>query len=353
MATPGDISKYFKWNEDKKQYDLQYWRHSVKPFTLYFDGQTGDVTIPASPAIRRFDFRPTYSANQGLDNGYGQPSLAHQLTFSDTTDGNAAANWNVLLRQINHSRSLMDIPIHIRNLAGTGQQPFILREPLLMRSNSVVTAQLQMVTAGPTTARLNLRPANYYPYSNFLTLDHMVKENIEGIIGKWFVRSNYIYPFWATTTEQYPATLSANGISELFYHQPQDSCFEIWGITSVHTSVQYDYALDIPRIRQSISNGWVSAECGTGTPQFPYIFPTTHLIHPGMKLRIRLRDRSGAPNSVRFVLFGRKIIAPPTKVFEVLKDLEIPDEHGYRPVLNSKLVYGQVDMLQPDIEGRK
>jgi hypothetical protein len=90
------------------------------------------------------------------------------------------------------------------------------------------------------------------------------------------------------------------------------------------------------KTKQTLMNGQISQLNGLGDARFPTIYPTPYLIPAGYRLRINVQNLTGAPMSMWFTMFGRKIYAPFTKVDEVLNRTAVPTPADSMPLMVPK-----------------
>lgn len=339
MPTIGDVNKVAKWNG--QNFDIIGYNKAMKPFHLYFENQTGAVTVPASTTTNplRLNYRPIGSSNNRLDDGFRSPFLWDGLVFASTTTASAA--FTLRLTQDGASRRLMDFPQHILNIAGTAQTPAILREYMIIDSNSVVWAELQNTVDSTTTARVYMRGKLFCPWTNGLLLDQAGKAEILETIAKYRIRRNYIQPFWASPSNNDGlayVSLSANATATFNYKNGDDANFEAFLMNSVSTGA-YAVEVSIPRRKQTISNGRVTNTNGTGTANFPMIFPTSFMVLPGYDVQFKITDLSGSTNNIYISLQGRKIYAPPSDVKEVINSFALPAPADVAPGYFSQYPY--------------
>lgn len=325
MPTFGDVQKYYKRVGDR--WKFVNWRKAVKPYHLHFQNQQGQVTVPSSAAAGplRLNYRPDFSSNQGLDRSFGTPFLWQGTVF----EAGAATGTTTFINRLSEegaSRRLMDQFHHIRNIAGVAQTPAVLREPMIIDSHESIVSELINSVAATVNTRIFLVGSLFCPWSNRLAFDQGGKQELLDLIGKFRVRKRYVTPFWVSPDDQEnnSITLAASGTNlDFFHYHGDDSVLELFGMTSVSTGA-YALEVSLPEKRQVISNGKVTNTNAVGSANFPLVFPTSLIIHPGYRLRFRFDNLTGAPNTVFLTLFGRKIYAPPSKVQQVLEDTRVP-----------------------------
>lgn len=317
MPTLGKVMGIAPWNGSN--FDIQSYNKAIKPYHLYFNLQTGAVTVPASTAAGplRVDYRPIGSSNNRLDEGFRSPFLWDGIVFASADTANAA--FTIRLTQDGSARRFMDYPQHILNIAGVAQTPAILRQALLIDSNSTIWAELQNTVGSTTTARVYLRGKLYCPWTNSLMVDQEGKKVILEEISKYRMARNYVQPFWASpndANELSSVTVGANATSTFSYRVGDDACFEAFLLNSVSTGA-YTIEISIPRKKQTLGSR-MSNTIGAGSANFPFIFPTTFLVYPGYEIQFKITDLSGSSNTIYLSMHGRKIYAPPNDVREVL-----------------------------------
>lgn len=325
MATLRDIDKYINWNPQRQTYEMVFWRRNVLPNWLYFDlsdvnvgGLSSPLTIAAAGTpTRPVSYKQQYTSVNGLDEGLGNPFAVQSLIFEDSTDGTAAADFTVMLKEMGEVREFMNRPVHVRTLYGTAQQPGFLREPYLFLGQHNIQFQAAKVAGGATTARLYMAGSQYYPWDPELIAKPDQKRHMVDLLRRWINRRKYVTPFWFTTDT--PAVLGANATAQFRIKNGDDAQFECFALSAVSTG---NFAISIVEIKtkQTWMNGQITQTNGIGTARFPTILPMPYLLPGGNFLNVTLTDLSGAPNTIFLTLAGRRIYSELTKVNEVLQD---------------------------------
>jgi len=329
-----DTDKFLRWNEQGRLFEPVLWRREVLPAWLTFSLTDTVLPFPIAAAgtpTRQVSFFQQYSSVNGQDAGLGTPFEVRSLVFQDSTDGDLAANWTVRLKEIGEVREFMNNPIHVRCMFGTGQLPFLLREPYFFPSIHNISFQAAKVAGGAVNVRVYLHGAQYYPWAPAFLRDAQGRAEIITLLRKWMQRRKYITPFFLTT-DVAPAVLAANGVVDFFMKVGDDGHFETFGHTHVSTGA-FSFEISEVKTKQTLSNGEPTDVNGSGDARFPTIYPTSYLIPAGYRLRLRLRDLSGAPNTIFWCNFGRKIYAPIGQTEEVEADTAVPTPADTRPGL--------------------
>lgn len=343
MPIRADVNKIFKFDPVTGKYNTVRWRRSLKPYDLYPkslpDGAA--MNFPAPTATRRFEWRPDASSNNWLDDTRRTPFLIQALTYVESQNGFAAADFTVMLRQIANGRQLMNRPCHLRTIAGSQGTPFLLRTPLLFPANSAIIGDFVRLGAGVRDLRFFMSGVLICPWANELVVDEHWRDELKNMIAQWNNWSKYVIPYWATQDED-EIELTANQTADFYYTNADDSCLEIFGVNAVSDG-NFAFEISEPQTNQSLQNGVVTNTnaCGLGT--YPSIWPTTYLLYPGYTLRIRVTDLSGAGNTVFFTMFGTRIYAKPAEYLTVTRDLKPftpASDGGVAPAPYHRLPYG-------------
>lgn len=317
-----DVDKFFHWDPQMQRFSPQWWRADMQPAWLYFDQPAADpFAINAAPGqTPAGSFRVHYSSNQGADNWLGNPIEIRNLLFEDSTDGTAAANFTVQLKQIGQTRDLTNFPIHVRTMFGTAQFPALLREPIFLPSQDVLQCNVQKIAGGATSVRLYMGGCEYYTWSSDLLSFPEARQHFQERVRKWMNRSRYVHPYWVTT--DVPITLLANGIGNFIIRPGESSQFEAFTMAVISTG---NFGLEMKEVKTgtSLINGQITQTNALGNALLPTILPCKYLVPGGNYFSIRVEDLSGAPNTIYLTISGRKIYAPIKNVKEVLEDMRV------------------------------
>lgn len=324
------IDQFIRWNPQYRRYEPVYWRREVLPSWLTFTEV--DLTLPyVVPATGtpgpQATMKQPYASVEGLDRDFGTPFEVRNLVFQDSTDGTPAANFTVQMQEVGETRTFMNNPIHVRTIAGTGQNPGLLREPYMFLSQHNIRVQLNKISGAGTTARLYLGGAQYFPWSPEFMRFREDRKDIMSLLAKWRERRKYVTPFWMTTDVS-PVVLTgapaAGSTVEAFIKIGDDSQIEIFGHSAVRTGNFLLEIMDV-KTKQTLMNGAITGTNGVGSNiQFPTLYPTPFLVPAGSRMRLRFTDLTGAPNTIFFTFFARRIYAPFSQVMEVLHDTAVP-----------------------------
>src|SRR3990167_832349 len=269
----------------------------------------GALNIPLSTgAPARTIFRQTSWGQGGRNADLGSPFEARNLLFRVPPDATALAAWTADLTEVASQRRMMNQPIHIRNLAGTAQEPAILREPIWFESNFALQMVAKKIAGAAVDVRMFLGGVNYYPWDqveNDPSGSAQIRENILS----WRERRKYIIPYWLTTdTPNQPVALTGNGSASAIGKIGDDAQFEAYSLCVVSTGA-FTMTIQEVRSKQYLMNGPISSQAAWGTARLPTFFPVPYLIPRGAKLQFNFVDLSGSTNNIYVTLAGRSIYA--------------------------------------------
>lgn len=337
-----DVDYSTRYSPESRTVKPVMWKRSITPGWLTFDearNPGGTMIIPAGAgSMAESIFRQNYWSQGGQMADLMSPFEARNLLFADSTDTTAAAAWTVEFLELSEYRNLMNAPIHIRNIAGTAQQPAILREPFWFESNYAVRVRaVRLSGASAATVRMNFGGANYYPWGPDVELDPEGVRTMRERIMAWRDRRKFIIPFWYTTDDAF-ITLTSNAKGNQICKIGDDAHFEAMSVAAVSTG---EFAMTIQEVRskQTLMNGPISQTAAWGTAQLPTIFPVPYLIPQGSKLQINFEDLSGSSNTIRIAIAGRKIYAPLKDAAQLQHEsalrtgLEQPNQMWPKPII--------------------
>lgn len=326
MSNLRRVNDYILWDEGQRRFLPVYWRREILPKWLMFDTSDviGPYTLTAAPVPSPpVGFKQPYWSVEGLDANMGTPFEVRSLVFADSSaTGTAAADFTVRMKDQGSVREFMNRPVHIRTLAGVAQTPALLREPYFFQSQQNISCFFSMIGAPPqAVVRMYLIGAEYFPWSPEFIKRGVAKKTISRVIHRWMERKKYVCPYWLTTDE--PTVLTANQTADFFLKVGDDGHFQAFTISAVSTG-NFAWELSEAKTHQTISNGLATQTNALGNANFPTLLPTEYTLWSGYRLRLRLRDLTGAPNTIWFTIAGRKVYAPKRDVQDVLRQTAVP-----------------------------
>ena len=325
------VNEFIRINPQTNILEPILWKKCIFPFQQTFDPAmtTGALTIPATGQVTT-QFKIPYSAPGDLDDGLGTPLRVKSLTFEDSGDGTAAANFTIMLRDLGDKTQFMNNPIHILNFAGTAQLAAGLSEPLFMPTLHVLQATYAKISGSQTTARMYMNGQMYFPWDPQLIGQPTDKQTLMDLLNKLTNRRTYIFPFWLTTDQQTPSSsappgviIPANGTIEVDTDIGDDGHFEATHLMGVSTG-SYNINILNPQTKMSFTNGQIASGAGVGTAQNPQKLAVPWLIPASSRIRFQFTDTSGSSNTVYICLRGLRIRAPLTTIDQVKQSLGIP-----------------------------
>jgi hypothetical protein len=323
-----DSYKFFKWDDARKRFSPEWWRRAIVPSWLTMDitDQELPLTISAAGTLTKpVHFKQNYGSAEGLDYNLGQPFLAKYFLYSDCPARTGTSTVNVRFRNPGMARDYMNRPIHIRNMAGTAQLPFRLREPLFFPSDQNILAEFAQYTGASTTFRFYMFGSQMFAYDPILQRYPEERVKLHDLIRKLGNRMRYIHPYWLTT-DLSDVTIPDQSNATYYAKCGDDGCVEIFGMTAVSSKSEFQVEISEVETRTTLHNGAITQTNGIGTGSLPFKFPTSYLLPPGARIKLKFTDigTAGAANTVYFCLFGRKIYAPVKNAKEAMRDLVVP-----------------------------
>jgi hypothetical protein len=321
MSNLLQMRKQFEWSAQERRMRLVQWRRGILPSWFYFDvtGVQGPLPVPAwpVPAAPAHFIVPYHGGER--DDGLGTPFEARYIMYTagSVPGATAAANMWVRLTDPGSARYLMNRWIHIRNLAGTAQLPFRLREPLFIPSRRSVLVEVQGLDLEQTTLRMYLFGARYFPWAPEVPNDGA---EVKALVRRWLNRRQYVVPYWLTTDDD-DVHLAGNGTTTAWCKNGDEAHLELFGITAVSLAGT-GFGLDVTEAEtgNTLANGQFTDANAVGTGTLPYLFPVPYLLPAGYRLKVIVTDLGGRENIVKLAFFGRRIYAPLRQVQQVLKD---------------------------------
>jgi hypothetical protein len=322
-----DSYKFFKWDDARKRFMPEWWRRAIVPNWLTIEGvdQTLPITVAAAGTITKpMGFRQPYGSAEGLDHNLGQPFVGKYFLFCDSTDTTALSDISVKLRDVGMSREFSNRPIHIRNLAGTAQLPFRLREPVWFPSDHNISAEFNKLSGGAAKIRFYMFGSTMYAYDPILKRYPEERAKLYDLIRKFNNRSRYIQPYFLTTDVS-DVSVTDQGTGTYYAKCGDDGCVELFGITAV-SNKEFSVEINEVETRTTLHNGAITKTNGCGSGTLPFKFPTSYLLPAGARLKMVFTDigTAGSNLSVYFCLYGRKIYAPIKEAKEAIRDLVVP-----------------------------
>lgn len=194
--------------------------------------------------------------------------------------------------------------------AGDGGRPYVLPETIFLPSTQSLQVRFTNNDSAPRQIELALGCIKYYPNTAPGKIAREMWEYIE--------RRERTYAYWQTTDREVIIPANGNADRQTFTI-PDDADLEVFKLTAQSTGPfrarirdgQTDRALTSTRVHSSLLFGGhdptaLSSVGGSGG-LFPARWPTTWLVRRSVQGQIDFTDLSGATNTVRIVLGGRKI----------------------------------------------
>lgn len=342
MGNLRSTDMYFK-PDASGAYRMQKWRRNILPAWLTYDlaSNSGALAVAAAgTATKTVEFRQPYFSNQLLDGGFGTPLEIRSLIASSYQSPSVTpSEYLINFYQAGEIRKLMNIPLHVDTLFGTGQLPAVLREPLFFNSMDFLQMNATKITGGATSAYLYLSGAQYYPWAPAFLEDSVGKQKITQLLKEWKKRTQFVAPFWLSPEGDKPSVVvnattgsglvvGANATVSAVAKIGTDAHFEALTLTGVSTG-EFEFEITEAFTRQTLMNGKITKTNGVGTARFPVMFPVGYLLPAGRYLRFNITDLSGSTNNVFLTVAGRKIYAPLKKAAKVeqqtrVRSLPIP-----------------------------
>jgi hypothetical protein len=266
-------------------------RLGFKPFWLLTDSPANSVTIPAASVIG-----PVPMTVSG--NGPAQiVSLAHKktgvcLVLLEVNDGQ-----NVL--------ALMNSPVHIDTIFGTGLNPYYLPASIVVEENKPLSVTFTDLSLSANEAMICCRTHRYLnPQADPL---RTISAELERV--KQRIMGTYFYTFQGGRV-----VLGAGASTEVAITLDKERHFQWFTLSGVSTGT---YTLDI---RDGLTGESVfDAPEGVsyqlpntlvvGSASFPWRLRSPRLFQKANKIVVRLTDTSAAPNTIYLTFGGRFITA--------------------------------------------
>jgi hypothetical protein len=284
------------------------------PVHTYFDlsDQSGAYTLNGSATPSRLVcWKQPYSSANGMDANLGTPLQIKSLIIADATASGTPytdIDATVELNELGESRKFMSGPVHIRTVFGTAKYPGRMCEPYMFGSQHQIQARFVNLSATARSLYPYLAGAQYYP---FAAQSDVSRNKITAIIKKWNARRSQVWPFWLTTNV--PISLTANQEASFEMLPGQDAHFVACHIAAVSTG-NFEYSLLEVKTQQNLSNGSATYTNSLGDARLPKLFSKPYVVPAGYRLRLRVKDLSGASNTIWFTIAGKKVYAPLARV---------------------------------------
>lgn len=322
------VDKFFRWNGAKREFEQRGIQGAILPYSLYFNqaiaANANPYTIAASGSITRpASYKNPYSANNGLDDGFGNPFLARNITYSDSA-GESNSAFTVMMEEAGLGRYFSNAPVHIQTIGGTALTPASFRYPYIFPSNVNLVAAFNKISGGSVTARMYLNGEMYFPYTTQIQADMNDRKMLSIGLARLMEQRKYVMPFWMTTDNGGISLL--NGASGTFFSTIGDHAFEAYALT-VWSTGSFKLTIQEVKTKQTLMNGKITKTNGFGDGNFPYILPTTYLVPAGYKLQYKIDNLYAGTNVIYLTIQGRRILAPlsdPSKIRGMLRDIEAP-----------------------------
>lgn len=197
-------------------------------------------------------------------------------------------------------RTLMNAPIHVDTILGSGAQPYILPEAFYLHERRGLSITWWDISGSANAARGNLIGAQY--------LNQIFDPRLERIMQRFRLKEKVSYPYWYTFNRGF-VSLGAGLTANVPITINTQGHFLLTHISGVQTG---EYSLDI--LDATKGESIFDTVDGTsylvprllimGTNNFPFRFEQGILFEAGSKILVRLLDTSGSTNVVNLTLGG-------------------------------------------------
>jgi RNA recognition motif-containing protein len=180
-----------------------------------------------------------------------------------------------------------------------------------------------------------------YAYDPILNQYPAEKAKLYDVIKKFTNRLRYIHPYWLTTDIS-DVTVPDQSTATYYAKCGDDGCVEIFGITAVSSKNEFQVEISEVETRTTLHNGAITQTNGVGTGSLPFKFPTSYVLPPGARIKLKFTDigTAGSDLTAYFCLFGRKIYAPIKNAKEAVRDLVVPVLADERPQMVPPVLVG-------------
>lgn len=314
MPTQRILDKYLGWNPTTKRFQPHEARRYILPFHSYFDlsDVAGGYPLQAAGTPSRLAaWKQPFSSINGMDANLGTPLHIDSLLLANSA-GYDASNFLVTLNEVGETRKFMNKPIHARTIFGDARYPCKMPEKYMFASQHQIQAQFENLPGqSAQTIYPFLTGAQYYPWA---AQTNESRQQIISMIKIWNARRAQVWPFWLTTEAD--VTLPANGAGSYELLPGQDAHFIASQFAVVSTG-DFEYSLMEVKTQQGMSNGRATRNNALGDARLPTRLPKEYVVPAGYRLRLYVKDLSGAENRIHFTIHGIKVYAPLQDVPEV------------------------------------
>jgi len=300
------IDKYIRFDKASGKFLPDESRRYILPFHAFFDlsDVAGVYALPGSATPAQLVcWKQPYSSINGMDANLGTPLQIKSLLISDSTNYDTA-DYLVELNELGESRKFMNKPVHVRTIFGTAKYPGTLCEPYMFSSQHQIQMQFTNLSVTGRSVRPYLSGAQYYPWA---AQSAKSRDALASVIKRWNMRRGQVWPFWLTTEE--PISLAANAEANFEMLPGQDAQFIARFMTAVSTG-NFEYSLLEVKTQQSLTNGRATFTNTLGDARLPKRLSKDYVVPAGYRLRLTVKDLSGATNNIYFTIAGKKVYAP-------------------------------------------
>lgn len=276
----------------------------IQPFELGIDDPNHVVALTAGQ--RRGPFPMTAQADGPIELFYVKvlvkDAQASPLTTYDI-------DW--FLDHPGKRKSFMNQDIPLLATAGDAGRPYVLPETIFIPAIQSLNVTLENRDVAGRQVELLFGGVKYYPNS--------APEKIRDEMWSYIARRERTYLYFQTTDEEVVLTAAQVG-AQAFATIPDDADLEIFKLTAQSTGRFACKIKDSMNDRGLMAQKWdgsllfgghvitaLGGGIGGSGGVYPARWPTTYLCRRSVKMNLEFDDRSGAPNTVRVVMAGRKI----------------------------------------------
>ena len=203
----------------------------------------------------------------------------------------------------NTPRAIMNGPVHLDNIFGSGRQPFVLPESLYIDEEQKLLITFTDQSGAQNTIRPALHASRY--------LKEIYDPNLI-ITRRRLRRRQYLSVPYFYTTNIAPVAIGAGLSVQATIDIGTDHHFDLWKISAVSTG-RFSLQITDATTGEPLIEGFdgtafpISSGLFIGDANFPWNLAEPRQYKKGTRLLLDFTDLSAAPNSVFLTLSGRMI----------------------------------------------
>jgi hypothetical protein len=236
--------------------------------------------------------------------------------FNGAAESDATKRLKVKIHDVAYRRDLMNRPILVSQVFGSGQRPGRLHESIVLEGQQTLTFEFTNSSTDQGGAEVNynmsLEARTFQSYG-------VAHPQVRSWLAEQRDRKAYLAPYWWTTDND--LTITAGAENDVLFTNTSDKFLLLCDIlassisantTSSEGTEPLTFELWDAKTGRRMMNQPVTLSTGTGNVQYPFRLEDPLLVEPSTQLVARFKSLlTGVPQDVFFTFSGVQCLADP------------------------------------------